>query len=412
MSDIAPELLKLIKKSFGENISRNDKAAALLETIQKGTATYADAENYAYEIGAALADAFQQNLSSSVLPDGRMYENIAESIIRPMLTEDYNQVSEAAMKVQQVLNEAAKIGLKAQRAELDTEKIDGIIHRVADTPQYDDAAWLLNEPVKTFSQSVVDDTLKKNVEFQAKAGLRPRLIRKAESGCCEWCSRMEGTYTCPDFPEDIYRRHERCRCTVEYDPGSGKRQNVWTKKWLEPETLIEQRKAIAGIDTHQETRKITQTGTGPENVMAEYLRTATPGVGSITYDEGYNLSSHATEIKTAQWLHDNLGGDIVLLNETVIQGQKMPDYLWREHFWDLKTLSSEKAANSAIRHGLQQIRENPGGIILDMGDKPFSESLLRSVIEKRMQWNQIDHKIDIVILTKKKLFKIIRYQKR
>ena len=31
------------------------------------------------------------------------------------------------------------------------------------------------------------------------------------------------------------RRHENCRCVVEYDPGDGKKQNVYSKKWVDLE---------------------------------------------------------------------------------------------------------------------------------------------------------------------------------
>lgn len=33
------------------------------------------------------------------------------------------------------------------------------------------------------------------------------------------------------MPKDVYRRHQRCRCSVEYYPRDGKIQNVHTKKW-------------------------------------------------------------------------------------------------------------------------------------------------------------------------------------
>ena len=69
----------------------------------------------------------------------------------------------------------------------------------------------------------------------ALAGLRPRVIRTAESHCCKWCSALAGTYDYPRVPKDVYRRHERCRCRVEYDPGEGRRQNVWNKTWTEDE---------------------------------------------------------------------------------------------------------------------------------------------------------------------------------
>jgi len=100
---------------------------------------------------------------------------------------------------------------------------------------------------RTFSQAIVDSMLKKNAEFRSKAGLRPRIIRKSEYRCCEWCSKMEGICDCPNnVPHDVYRRHERCRCVVEYESGSGKRQNVWSKKWTtqEERAKIEARKAI------------------------------------------------------------------------------------------------------------------------------------------------------------------------
>lgn len=50
------------------------------------------------------------------------------------------------------------------------------------------------------------------------------------------------------MPEDVFRRHERCRCLVTYDPadGSNRRQNVHTKKWTTAAELdkIEARKKV------------------------------------------------------------------------------------------------------------------------------------------------------------------------
>ena len=151
---------------------------------------------------------------------------------------------------------------------------------------------------------------------------------------------------------------------------------------------------------------------GPVDVLDEYLRTAKPGQGAILYAEGYDHERHAAEIKTAQWLHDHLGGDIELLNEKKNKWEVTPDYLWRGKLWDLKTLSSEKAANSAVRHGLKQIQENPGGIILDMNAESFSLSSLQDVIQKRMQWNHLQESVDILVLDGEKLIDAKRYTKK
>ena len=78
---------------------------------------------------------------------------------------------------------------------------------------------------------------------------------------------------------------------------------------------------------------------------------------------------HADEVKTAQWLHDHLGGNIVLLNEVNnYKGHDTGPYLEWEDV-GLKTASTEKSANSAVRHGLKQIQENPGGIIFELWAK-------------------------------------------
>ena len=53
--------------------------------------------------------------------------------------------------------------------------------------------------------------------------------------CCKWCSAIAGRYEYSEAPEDIYRRHDNCGCTVTYENGRT-RQDVWSKKtWEVPE---------------------------------------------------------------------------------------------------------------------------------------------------------------------------------
>ena len=233
--DLAPGLLEQIRKDF----------LSLLGDTALSDSSYAAAEAYAEAVGAALAEAFRRNLTPDTLPDGKLYWNLADRVVRPMLEEDHALVADAAQAVQQQLNARTGLGLKAQRAVLDEDRVDGILQMVSAAEKFEDAAWVLFEPVRTFTRMTVDDTLKANVDFQGKSGLRPRVVRTAESACCKWCSSLAGTYTYPDVPKDVYRRHERCRCRVEYDPGSGRRQDVWTKAWVEDDS--EQKERIRNI---------------------------------------------------------------------------------------------------------------------------------------------------------------------
>lgn len=397
--DIAPALLESIRADF----------LRLLGDAAPSAAAYPAALDYADLVGGALAEAFRLHLSADTLPDGRMYWNIADRVLRPLLEEDHALVADAAAAVQQQLNEAAGLRLLAQRVPVDEGRIDGILNKVCAAEHYEDVAYMLDEPVRTFSRMAVDDTLKANVQFQGRAGLHPRVVRRTTGSCCEWCGRLAGSYDYPHVPADVYRRHERCRCKVEYDPGDGRRQNVWDKKWTEDEEALQTRKEFAEAPLATKIRLPKEDSL--QNVLPEYLRGAAPGVGSISYDAGYDMVRHADEVKTAQWLHDHLGGGIVLLNEAHEVGQKMPDYLWRDSLWDLKTSSSEKSANSAIRHGLSQIQENPGGIILNFNQNAFSMQRLREVIRKRMQWYSLTNDIDILVLSEDRLVAALRYKK-
>lgn len=231
MVDIAPGLLEAIKETFTDNINRNSKIAELRKAVQAGTATYVDADDFAFEVGTALADAFSAHLAADILPDGKMHFNIADRVLRPLFEDDHKLISDITAQVQTALNQKAGLRIKAQAAKLDADRIAGFINKLSAADSFDDVAWVLKDPVITYSQSIVEAVLKANVDFQGKAGLHPTIIRKATRKCCEWCQALAGEYEYPDVPDDVYRRHANCRCTVEYDPGSGRRQNVHTKKW-------------------------------------------------------------------------------------------------------------------------------------------------------------------------------------
>ena len=247
MDDIAPRLLKVIRDDFETRLKENNMIAALYKRVRGRTASYTEANDFAIEVGKLLASAFQNNLSSEILPDGKMYYNIAQRVIEPMMKNNYALITDVTDQVQQTLNKAAGIGIKPVTPELNQDRIDGILDKTASAEVYDEVAWALGEPMVNFSQSIVDDAIKVNAEFHAKAGLKPKIIRKASGNCCDWCRNLAGTYSYPNnVPEDVYRRHQRCRCTVDYIPGDGRVQNVHTKQWQTQEEYdkIEMRKRV------------------------------------------------------------------------------------------------------------------------------------------------------------------------
>ena len=253
--DVLPKLLQEVKKEFELSYGESEIIRNAFATLEAKKATYKTANEFAIEIGEILSKALGASISADKLPNGKMYYNIAQRLLTDVLGRNYELVSSYASDVQKNLNDKAKIGLKVQVPELNLDRIAGIVNRFSSEDNFEDVSWLLDEPIVNFTQSIIDDSIRKNAEFHHKAGLQPEIVRTSYFHCCEWCQEVQGSYKYPRVPKDVYRRHQHCRCTVDYDPKSGKIQNVWTKKISNKSSdELENRKRI-NIDVRDNNRK-------------------------------------------------------------------------------------------------------------------------------------------------------------
>lgn len=112
---------------------------------------------------------------------------------------------------------------------------------------------------------------------------------------------------------------------------------------------------------------------------------------------------------TAEWLRCTFGGDVRLLKESVQRGVKMPDYMWREKNWELKTAHSINGADKSLQHAIKQIQDNPGGVILNLLEPVDMPTLERQLLGRFLRSDESC--LDIMILSKNQLVKILRYKK-
>lgn len=234
--DIVLDLLAGIIEDFEQGFANNEDIQRAIELLELKKANYKNANEFSIEVGTILSNALQGRIKAEDLPDGRMYYNIAERILNPTMRQAYDIIGDYSKDVQTVLNYEAKIKMRGFKADLNQDRIDGIINRISTAETFEEVAWLMDEPIKNFCQSIVDDTIKKNVDHHHKLGLEPVIKRVSTGNCCDWCDEIDGTYKYPDVPQDIYRRHRYCRCRVDYYPGDGRVQNVHTKRWTDPES--------------------------------------------------------------------------------------------------------------------------------------------------------------------------------
>lgn len=265
IKDIVPDIFEKIEKTFKLKTKESKIIKEKLKALKDKRATYQDANDFAIELGDILASAFSSNIRTEDLPDGKMYYNIAKRLIEPNMVRNYDLVGDYASLVQESLNNQAQISIEAQKADLNQDRIDKLVDKISEYDSFEKGKWLLDEPIKNFTQSIVDDTIKKNADFHYKAGLRPKIIRREKGNCCDWCKAIAGVY---DYQEvkntgnNVYRRHRYCRCTVDYYPGDGKKQDVWSKKWkdVEKDDKIKERKAIAARSSSIEITKRVRNG--------------------------------------------------------------------------------------------------------------------------------------------------------
>lgn len=237
------ELLAAIRADFQAAYRSSRKIRALLEKVQEGTATYAEAQQYAIEVSKLIGTVWRQHYAEFSDEQAR---TLADQMLPSVLDDNYSTVADYTKQVQAALNQKAKIGLKVQTPPPDTDRVDGLRTMLEQAESYAAAEPQLMAGMENYTQHVVDEFVRRNFEAQAKAGLSPTLIRRADAGACRWCLNLAGAYDYPVDNTDVYRRHENCHCVVEYRPGDGRRQNVHTKRWTEDAApdKIETRKRI------------------------------------------------------------------------------------------------------------------------------------------------------------------------
>ena len=253
--DVLPSILKEVQERFERDFGKSEIVRNAFAALKGKKATYKTANEFAIEIGDILSKALGTSLSADKLPDGKMYYNIAQRLLTDVLGRNHELVSGYASDVQKNLNDEAKIGLKVQVPELNQDRIAGIVNRFSSEENFEDVSWLLGEPIVNFTQSIIDDTIRKNAEFHAKTGLVPTISRHSTRRCCKWCDSLVGNYIYGEEPNNFYRRHQHCTCVIDYHPKNGKVQNSWTKKFSKDSSNeLEIRKQM-NIDVRDNNRK-------------------------------------------------------------------------------------------------------------------------------------------------------------
>lgn len=245
--DIGADLLTKVRREFAAIVSKksnDDYIRSILQKVDNGTASLEDVSKFTRGVGSRLADIIKSNVTQEALPDGKMYYNIANTVLGNTLHDNYELVNGVAAQVQKNLDETAGIKIKPQKADYPADRVHKIVNSVCDdTVDFGTIQRRMTVPVQNVTESFYGDYVKANANFRHKAGLECHIIRNDHGGCCEWCAKLTGKYSYPDdVPKDVYRRHDNCTCDVTYTSEKGY-QNLWSKKSWTPSAEEKERMA-------------------------------------------------------------------------------------------------------------------------------------------------------------------------
>lgn len=193
-----------------------------------------------------------------------------------------------------------------------------------------------------------------------------------------------------------------CRCTLVADVEGVDTSDALrrTRDGLIPDMTYAQWEASKrGYDGKQLSKYHIGNKSTAKDVTQKYLEGARPRMGKVRYENGYRTKNHKAEIEAANQLRLLFGGKIVLLKEKNTQGAKTPDYLWRGKMWELKTISTAKAADMAIRSAVKQIAAIPGGIVVKCSKSIDINALIGVVDDRAVRCaNNLEINFDVIAL--------------
>lgn len=218
-----------VREEVQQRIEQDPELIRLRKKIESGKGTYADTAAYSNRAGKILGEVFSRRLPEIPLEE-------REPLCVELLHDRYIDINAAVDTAQRFMDEAQGLHLAPQYAPYNEERAHQIGSSFRD----------LSKPVETLqrrsraatetaTKAIHDDRMKSEAKFRHRAGLDCRITRVAVNGCCPWCSKVAGRYRYGEEPDDIYRRHDNCDCTVTFENGR-KRQDVWSKReWEAPE---------------------------------------------------------------------------------------------------------------------------------------------------------------------------------
>ena len=226
-SKTVDENYKRLRAELDELLSKDKRLTAIADKIAKGAADFSDTARYTQIVSKHMSDVIKRNIGELKQPMAK------EMVCKELLRDHYDLINGAFGEVQVSVDEKLGVHLDVKKPAYPAERVDKWAHSLEDpTVEQSVIERRAASGSENIGNSIHDDCIDVNAELRDQAGLDCYLVRDAGGGCCAWCAALEGCYEYASAPDDIFRRHDNCTCTVTYECGR-MRQDVWSKKTWE-----------------------------------------------------------------------------------------------------------------------------------------------------------------------------------
>lgn len=202
-----------VKAEWMQAVNADPTVQRYLHQIKEGRGTYKSANKVAVRVGELLGKTLKAHPIDNV--DEWDYVNLIPSC----LGLDHEYIVSVCRDVQNNMNKDAGLGIKYKEPEFNWDRVNGLVDELRNNPEFTNIQKSFYDQLVNFSENIVDDSIRDNAGVLFRAGVRTMVIRQAEFKACEWCRDVAGSY---DYAEvrttgnDVWRRHENCRCTIDY----------------------------------------------------------------------------------------------------------------------------------------------------------------------------------------------------
>lgn len=377
--------MNITRKTWNNYISLlrniNTKAADELETWinvnfsgREITADYVDESGYNIVDVAYIITNKYGNSSAAV--SAGMYDSLAElsdAFVSPAElapTPEYGEVAKTVQGVLKTSQNVKELSGAVSRLVKRTGADTTLKNAERDRAQF---AWVPNGDTCAFCLTLAS----RGWQYMSKKALKNGHAEHIHSNCdCTYAIRFDKKTQVEGYDPDKYREmYENAEGNTPQERINSMRREQYAAR--RDEINSEKRIAYRSRKDLSEQKALT-------DITQEYYDKATPGRGTVERAKGF--SDVNGEARTADWIQYVFGGDIICLADDHPEGELNPDYLWNGKLWDLKspTSSRDSTIKKRIKHGIEQIAENPGGVIIDITnsdrDIGYLEELLSVVV--------------------------------